>query len=53
MKYTIGSSADYNEMNNLRRELNSSFLGCFVIAFKNGSKMNINEAIREWKKQVK
>ena len=50
VKYTIGSSANYNEMNNLRRELNSSFPGCFVIAFKNGSKMNINEAIREWRK---
>ena len=49
VKYTIGSSGNYNEMNNLRRELDSSFPGCFVIAFRNGTKMNINEAIREWK----
>ena len=49
-KYTIGESTDYNAMNKLRRELNAQFPGCFVIAFKNGEKMNINEAIREFKK---
>lgn len=49
VKYTIGASTNYNEVNNLRRELNSLFPGCFVIAFKNGNKMNINEAIREWR----
>jgi N-acetylmuramoyl-L-alanine amidase len=49
VKYTIGSSANYNEMEKLRRELDPSFHGCFVIAFKNGNKMNINEAIREWR----
>ena len=49
VKYTIGESTDYNEINRLRKELNSTFPGCFVIAFKNGDKMNINEAIREFK----
>ena len=50
VKYTIGESTDYNAMNRLRRELNAQFPGCFVIAFKNGSKMNINEAIQEFKR---
>ena len=49
VKYTIGESTDYNEINRLRKELNSTFPGCFVIAFKKGDKMNINEAIREFK----
>ena len=49
VKYTIGESNDYNEINRLRKELNSLFPGCFVIAFKDGDKMNINEAIREFK----
>ena len=50
VKYTIGESTDYNAMNRLRRELNAQFPGCFVIAFKNGNKMNINEAIQEFKR---
>ena len=49
VKYTIGESNDYNEINRLRKELNALFPGCFVIAFKDGDKMNINEAIREFK----
>lgn len=53
VKYTIGSSNNYNEMEKLRRELNHSFPGCFVIAFKNGNKMNINEAIREWRNRAR
>ena len=51
VKYTIGESNDYNEINRLRKELNAQFPGCFVIAFKDGDKMNINEAIREFKQK--
>lgn len=50
-KYVIGESADYNEINRLRRDLNATFPGCFVIAFKDGEKMNINEAISEFKRK--
>ena len=49
VKYTIGESIDYNEINRLRKELNNTFPGCFVVAFKDGDKMNINEAIQEFK----
>lgn len=45
-KYTVGSSANYNEINRLRASLAETFPGCFVVAFRNGEKMNVNEAIR-------
>ena len=49
-KYTIGSSADYNAINRLRKELLADFPEAFVIAFKDGSRMNILEAIKEFKR---
>ena len=48
-KYTYGASNNYNEMYRLRKEIVEKFPECFIIAFKNGQKMNINEAIREFK----
>lgn len=48
-KYTVGASNNFNEINRLRAQLSEKFPGCFVIAFKNGKKMNINAAIREFK----
>lgn len=48
-KYTVGASNNFNEINRLRGQLNEKFPGCFVVAFKNGKKMNINAAIREFK----
>ena len=48
-KYTIGASEDYNAINRLRKELLSDFPEAFVIAFKDGSRMNILEAIKEFK----
>ena len=50
-KYTVGESENYTEINKLRASLNEKFPGCFVVAFKNGEKMNINEAIRQFRKQ--
>ena len=53
-KYTVGASEDYNEINRLRKSLAGTFPEAFIIAFKNGSKMNVNEAIGEFKsKKVK
>ena len=48
-KYTVGASENYNEINQLRKTLQEEFPQAFVIAFKNGQKMNVNEAIREFK----
>jgi N-acetylmuramoyl-L-alanine amidase len=46
----VGESADFNEMNRLRRQISDKFPQAFVIAFKDGVRMDINEAIREFKK---
>lgn len=48
-KYTVGESANYNEIYRLRKQILDKFPEAFIIAFKNGSKMNVNEAIREFK----
>ena len=48
-KYTVGSSVNYNEIYQLRKQLLGKFPQAFIIAFKNGSKTNVNEAIREYK----
>ena len=48
-KYTVGSSSDYNQIYRLRKEILDKFPGAFIIAFKDGAKMNVNEAIREFK----
>jgi N-acetylmuramoyl-L-alanine amidase len=53
-KYTLGSSENYNEIYQLRKAQQSNFPQAFIIAFKNGKKMNVQEAIREFKnKKVK
>lgn len=49
VKYTYGASADYNEICRLRKSILDKFPEAFIIAFKNGEKMNVNQAIREFK----
>lgn len=48
-KYTIGASADYNEIYRTRKGLLDKFPEAFIIAFKNGKKMDVNQGIREFK----
>lgn len=50
-KYTIGASTNYNAINRLRASLATEFPGSFIVAFRNGSKMNITEAIRIFKQR--
>ena len=53
-KYTLGASEDYSQIAQLRKSQLSLFPQAFIIAFKNGSKMNVQEAIKEYKsKKVK
>lgn len=52
-KYTCGASANYNEIYRLRKTLLEKFPQAFIIAFKNGQKMNVAEAIREFKSNRK
>ena len=49
VKYTCGSSTDYNEIYRLRKSLLDKFPQAFIIAFKNGEKMDVRQAIREFK----
>ena len=49
-KYTLGSSEDYNEIYQLRKAQLANFPQAFIIAFKNGQKMNVQEAIKEYKR---
>ena len=48
VKYTYGASADYNEINRLRKAIADKFPDAFVIAFKDGVRMDVNKAIREF-----
>ena len=49
-KYTVGASEDYNEISQLRKSILDKFPQAFIIAFKEGKKMNVSEAIREYKR---
>lgn len=49
VKYTYGASTDYNEIYRLRKSILDKFPEAFIIAFKNGEKMNVSQAIREFK----
>lgn len=49
VKYTIGASDNYNEIYQLRKSLLDKFPEAFIIAFKNGKKYDVNQAIREFK----
>ena len=48
-KYTYGDSHDYNKVLRTKRQISTKFKDAFIIAFKNGKKMNVNEAIKEFK----
>ena len=50
-KYTTGESTDYNDVLNLKRRLESTFKGAFIVAFRQGKKVDVQEAIREFKAQ--
>jgi N-acetylmuramoyl-L-alanine amidase len=48
LKYTTGSSTDYNEIYRLRKSVLDKFPDAFIIAFKNGNRMDVNQAIKEF-----
>lgn len=53
-KYTVGASENYNKIYQLRKSLLDKFPEAFIIAFKNGKRMDVQQAIREFKnKRVK
>ncbi len=52
-KYTYGSSTDYNKVLRTKRTIAAQFKDAFIIAFKNGEKINVNTAINEFKNKKK
>lgn len=46
-KYTTGEFSDFNEANKKRKELSVKFHDAFVVAFRNGVRIDINEAKSE------
>ena len=49
-KYTVGASTNYNEIYRLRKQLLDRFPEAFIIAFKDGQRMDVQQAIREFKR---
>lgn len=49
-KYTVGSETDYNAVLKFFHEVKASYPGCFIIALKDGKRMDLNEAIKATKK---
>ena len=46
-KYTVGSTESYAEVRQLRAQVVKAFPQAFIVAFKNGEKMDTQKAIRE------
>ncbi len=52
-KYTVGASPDYNEISRLRKQLLDRFPQAFIVAFKDGKRCDVQQAIREFRKVKK
>lgn len=52
-KYTLGETGRYEEITARLRQVKSKFPDAFVVAFKNGEKQNLSEAIRSAKAKNK
>jgi len=48
-KYMYGSTTDYNEATKLKNTIADRFPDAFVVAFKDGQKVNVADAVNEWK----
>ncbi len=49
-KYTYGSSTDYEQTKQLRKDILDLFPDAFIVAFVNGQRTDLSEAIRQSKK---
>ena len=52
-KYTYGESEDYNEIQQLKKQIADKFKDAFIIAFLNGKKTDTRQAIEMYKNQTK
>ena len=53
VKYTVGSSPDYEETVRLRKTISASFPQAFIVAFRNGEKMDMPQAMKEYRNRKK
>ncbi|MGN0282091.1 MAG: N-acetylmuramoyl-L-alanine amidase [Prevotella sp.] len=49
-KYTVGASENYNEIYQLRKTIVEKFPQAFIVAFKDGQRTDVQEAIKEYKR---
>lgn len=52
-KYTVGSAADYDSIRQLRRQVAEKFPQAFVVAFRNGVRMDLEQAKQEYRSRKK
>ena len=52
-KYTVGASTNYNEIARMRNNLLKDFPQSFIIAYKDGARMDVNQAISEFLRNKK
>ena len=50
-KYTVGASENYNEIYQLRKTLTARFPQAFIIAFKDGRRTDVQQAVQEFKRK--
>lgn len=50
-KYTVGASDNYNEIYRLRKQVLDKFPQAFIIAFRNGEKIDAGKAYQEFKQK--
>ena len=46
-KYTVGCDSDFNSIKKMQKSIKQHFPGAFIVAFKNGKKIPISEAIKK------
>jgi N-acetylmuramoyl-L-alanine amidase len=50
-KYTYGASPDYNKVLNIKKQVSVHFKDAFIVAFRNNKRMDIHQAIKEFKEK--
>ncbi|KAA6334435.1 N-acetylmuramoyl-L-alanine amidase AmiA [termite gut metagenome] len=52
-KYTYGASPDYNKVLNTKKQISVHFKDAFIVAFRNNKRIDIHQAIKEFKEKKK
>lgn len=52
-KYTYGETTDYNQILRTKKQIATKFKDAFIVAFKDGKKTDLNQAIKEFKNNKK